>query len=234
MAYIKKFMAARLNDPIETNLLNKMLNSIEEEFKSISKGISSHASRHEKGGGDLISTLANLTVDKLTGNPLHLNYGANADAEFFAGSTTGENRYVYIKGYHTGVGVKWVRIGTLNSGRSVFDVEYMGLLQQGGSSIARWTNQYFRMYDDKALIFGSDHDYSAGYHSATDSLQIVDGYTLNSNILMKFKVDAVTLGKSGGKLGFYGLATPIALQTGVPVTAAGVHAALVNLGLITA
>lgn len=33
-------------------------------------------------------------------------------------------------------------------------------------------------------------------------------------------------------VGFYG-ATPIAQQTGVPVTAAGIHAALVNLGLIT-
>ena len=37
----------------------------------------------------------------------------------------------------------------------------------------------------------------------------------------------------GNKIGFYA-ATPVALQTGVAVTAAGVHAALVNLGLITA
>jgi hypothetical protein len=36
------------------------------------------------------------------------------------------------------------------------------------------------------------------------------------------------------KLGFYGLATPIALQTGVAVTAAGIHAALVALNLFTA
>ncbi len=35
-----------------------------------------------------------------------------------------------------------------------------------------------------------------------------------------------------GNVGFYST-TPIAKQTGVPVTAAGVHAALVNLGLIT-
>jgi len=42
-----------------------------------------------------------------------------------------------------------------------------------------------------------------------------------------------TAGASLGKLGFYG-ATPVAQQTGVAVTAAGVHAALVALGLITA
>lgn len=38
---------------------------------------------------------------------------------------------------------------------------------------------------------------------------------------------------TGVALGFYN-ATPVALQTGVAVSAAGVHAALVNLGLITA
>lgn len=43
----------------------------------------------------------------------------------------------------------------------------------------------------------------------------------------------VRLGAAGGRVGFYGT-TPIALQTGVAVTAAGLHAALVSLGLITA
>ena len=38
---------------------------------------------------------------------------------------------------------------------------------------------------------------------------------------------------TGNTLGFYA-AAPVALQTGVAVTAAGIHAALVNLGLITA
>jgi len=37
--------------------------------------------------------------------------------------------------------------------------------------------------------------------------------------------------QSDDNVGFYG-ATPIAKQSGVAVTAAGIHAALVNLGLI--
>ena len=42
------------------------------------------------------------------------------------------------------------------------------------------------------------------------------------------------LGKAATELvSFYG-ATPIVQQTGVAVSAAGIHAALVNLGLITA
>lgn len=43
----------------------------------------------------------------------------------------------------------------------------------------------------------------------------------------------VRVGASGKNVGFYGT-TPIALQTGVAVSAAGIHAALVALGLITA
>lgn len=41
------------------------------------------------------------------------------------------------------------------------------------------------------------------------------------------------LNHDGSTVGFYG-GTPVAKQTSVPVTAAGVHAALVNLGLISA
>lgn len=40
-------------------------------------------------------------------------------------------------------------------------------------------------------------------------------------------------GITGNSIGFYG-STPVALQTGVAVTAAGIHAALVNLNLFTA
>ena len=41
------------------------------------------------------------------------------------------------------------------------------------------------------------------------------------------------VGNATGKIGFYA-ATPVALQTGVAVSALAIHAALVNLGLITA
>lgn len=45
--------------------------------------------------------------------------------------------------------------------------------------------------------------------------------------------NTVNVGNATGKIGFYA-ATPVALQTGVTVSIATVHAALVNLGLITA
>jgi hypothetical protein len=52
-------------------------------------------------------------------------------------------------------------------------------------------------------------------------------------VLVNTGAAAIRVGGSGGSVGFYGTA-PIALQTGVAVTAEGIHAALVALGLIAA
>lgn len=51
--------------------------------------------------------------------------------------------------------------------------------------------------------------------------------------VVQFIGPQVMVGSADGQVGFYGTA-PIAKQTGVLVTAAGIHAALVNLGLIAA
>jgi hypothetical protein len=54
---------------------------------------------------------------------------------------------------------------------------------------------------------------------------------LTINITWNTTGTALSLQPSGGPLGFYG-ATPVAKQTGVAITAAGIHAALTALGLI--
>ncbi|KKL17781.1 hypothetical protein LCGC14_2482100, partial [marine sediment metagenome] len=71
---------------------------------------------------------------------------------------------------------------------------------------------------------------------AGDTLQVdtlaettADGGIIVDGLLLK---DSIVAGASDN-LGFYGT-TAVALQTGVTVDAAGIHAALVNLGLITA
>ena len=50
---------------------------------------------------------------------------------------------------------------------------------------------------------------------------------------VQFVGPQVLVGNAAGQVGFYGTA-PIDKQTGVLVTAAGIHAALVALGLIAA
>lgn len=63
------------------------------------------------------------------------------------------------------------------------------------------------------------------------TLKILNAPTEGSNNYALWVLSGATL--FGGNIGFYGTA-PIAQQTGVAVSAAGIHAALVNLGLITA
>lgn len=60
-------------------------------------------------------------------------------------------------------------------------------------------------------------------------------YGTNAFLVLNSDGGGILIGDvgAGDKVGFYG-ATPVAQQTGVPVTAADIHGALVNLGLITA
>ena len=70
----------------------------------------------------------------------------------------------------------------------------------------------------------------------SENLAIVAGDTGTTTLrLMTYQAGAlsVRIQITGAAIGFYG-ATPVAKQSGVAVSAAGIHAALVNLGLIAA
>jgi hypothetical protein len=64
-------------------------------------------------------------------------------------------------------------------------------------------------------------------------MSTVSGITTVTSTVVQFVGPNVQVGSATGTIGFYGK-DPIAKQTGVAVTAAGVHAALVALGLIAA
>jgi hypothetical protein len=69
-----------------------------------------------------------------------------------------------------------------------------------------------------------------------DAPQAGANATITNSYALWVNQGRVRLGGSlqvGGNVGFYG-AAPVAQQTGVAVTAGAIHAALVNLGLITA
>ena len=90
-------------------------------------------------------------------------------------------------------------------------------------------NDAARIKNQAATIAGptilpSRNDGNTGLGWATDRLSLVAG-----------GLDCLSVAEVGSvrQIGFY-VTTPVSLQTGVAVTAAGVHAALVNLGLITA
>jgi len=228
MGYVKKFMAARLNDPIEANLLNRMLNSIEEEFKLVSKGIASHASRHQADGGDPLNNLllgASPYIKWKSGNLL-----LKTDYE------TDSDTIVDIKGKGTKIGR--IKIWDEDNAESLEMTisQGVGYIRTIGASPGKLYLQNVTPQDIKiwgSIISGNPYFIRHGYKTAVGVKWLRD-YVDEDGFARIEGEDGVTLAQSGGKLGFYGLATPIAKQTGVGVDAASIHAALVALGLITA
>lgn len=85
------------------------------------------------------------------------------------------------------------------------------------NAVARFTNDA-RTWQVGVLGSGSDAFY-------------LSDITGSKNPLIVSSDNKISLGEADASLGFYG-ATPVAKQTGVAVSAAGIHAALVALGLI--
>lgn len=110
-----------------------------------------------------------------------------------------------------------------------------GLLVQGmpgaasSDPLAEWKddsgNLLMRIRNDGVIALGADTDL---YRSAADVLKTDD----KLHVAGEIELDGA-LNHDGTTVGFYGTA-PTTQQTGVAVTAAAIHAALVNLGLITA
>lgn len=87
---------------------------------------------------------------------------------------------------------------------------------------------------------GGDVTIAPGAGDTNGSLELLSGAGEALAVIIDGRINlangadlAVSMGDNLGKVGFYNR-TPIVQQTGVAVTAAAIHAALVNLGLITA
>lgn len=93
-----------------------------------------------------------------------------------------------------------------------------------GSGLTQFTGADINIQNGVALIGYSDA-------ASTETLRL-NMSTGAGTFGAAVEIDG-DLNHDGSNVGFYGTA-PVAQQTGVAVTAAGIHAALVNLGLITA
>lgn len=110
----------------------------------------------------------------------------------------------------------------------------------GASATAAYTDidSMLRVYGTQADVGPSTNKVSIGSLGTTDAWVDAAGSTnaaVSLNLRAKGTGQIVSLSahRFNGNVGFYGT-TPIAKQTGVAVTAAAIHAALVNLGLIAA
>ncbi len=190
----------------------------------VSFGVGQVGSVNDTGGGNITTSYAlQASANIGSGGTITTHYGLQVDNPTGAGSVT----------TNYGIHVSDQTKGGTNRG-IVFD-------GGGLNNSIQWagdTNLY-RAYanglatDDDFVINGDNIDLWIGnfdlqvYHDATN--------THINNYTGELQIDASSGNgvKLSGSLGFYGT-TPIAQQTGVAVSAAGIHAALVNLGLITA
>ena len=95
----------------------------------------------------------------------------------------------------------------------------MNEVQQLQQRITLLENIIFNMVHSDRLVFSKN-------------IQMMDGRNIQLATGTGTKIGTVG-GASGQKLGFFNK-TPVVQQTGVAVSAAGIHAAIVNFGLITA
>lgn len=119
---------------------------------------------------DLGATTTNaITVNGLTSNStVNINNAADLNLSATANSN----------GRITGIG----RAEFVNNGFfGVSGTSYISF----NTSVGSIFSQPIRVNDDINLAFGNARDYTIGHHSASDTLQIVDGSTLNSNVRMQ-------------------------------------------------
>jgi len=113
------------------------------------------------------------------------------DIRCWNGITEG-NPYFYIYGFKVADAVKYLRLSVSASGYGYLEAE--SRLYLDGSNIQVVPDIYFvsdaYLADNKIVRFGSGSDYSIGYHEPTDSLQIVDGSTLNANVRIALLANA--------------------------------------------
>ncbi len=64
----------------------------------------------------------------------------------------------------------------------VFGPTGVGYLSQGGNAVGGWTSARFTLADDKELTFGDDSDYAWGYNQSDDTLRLVDGSDVSTNV----------------------------------------------------
>lgn len=151
----------------------------------------------------------------------------NGDTDTSVTLTENCNRVMLIGGRHTGEFVG-------------FDLGVGNILlpgDSGGVALSK-TGMGFggNRANDNSLNFDNDSDFylyatnskKLGWIQSTDNLRSYVKHLMSGEL----EIDG-DLNHDGSNVGFYGTA-PIAKPTGVAVTAAGIHAALVSLGLIAA
>lgn len=104
-----------------------------------------------------------------------------------------DNKGLKIWGYDD-VSARWGHIFMDSSGYMNLSASQLMDFTMEGNKIMRVGSSYMRFEDDIRMAFGDSYDYTQGFHSASDTFQIVEGGTLNANIALAVKGTDVGIG----------------------------------------
>jgi hypothetical protein len=167
--------------------------------------------------------------------PRSIYWGTQA---FAPDGTTGNCAYSFASDPDTGF--IWTATGTIRyiadgGGGTEFGSVYLWI-RSDSAIIYMGASTDTRIYRDAAGVVAIKNSTTAQefrvYGTTTGPKYLSLSHNGTISIVTDSGGDGVRFGSTGGKVGFYGT-NPIALQTGVAVDSAGIHAALVALGLIT-
>lgn len=129
----------------------------------------------------MLSGAAYFNVEGTSPGNMHFQYNNPQNIRCWQHITSG-NPYFYVYGYQTGVESRWMRFGVTPAGSGVIDCQGEFAFKPASITVGTFRTTGLRLDDDILSMYGTGEDYSIGYHLATDSLQIVNGAILNSNI----------------------------------------------------
>lgn len=116
-----------------------------------------------------------------------------------------------------------------STGQPTLLVDSSGFISSRDKTTGNYTFRMGGSYGN-AFAFSRASDESTIAYMAPDQFQFIT----TQGKMIEGSGDSLWINEAGGKLRFYDNGVAVAKQTGVAVSAAGIHAALVNLGLISA
>jgi hypothetical protein len=151
---------------------------------------------------------------------INLIYADSADKTlYFAGSDFGTDAAIQYEDWLVTVGTALTVVGGTLPDGDIWQSVGTGTLRVSGGSSAG-LGAVLALYGESDATKADDIEFRTDTTAHTRYDASATRWTFDDDVVV------------GGDVGFYNTA-PVAKQTGVAVTAAGIHAALVNLGLIT-
>lgn len=150
-------------------------NRTDEEIRAVTDGKINSSSWNITGGNTVLAHDGNVGI------------GTTAPDTLFTLKQSAANEG--IKLYEAAVDNDWGHLYMSSDGRLNIDSSIRTQMRSSGATLGFFDSSALQLNDEKRLQFGGNADYSIAYNDATDSLMIMDGNTVGTNVRMLINSD---------------------------------------------